>query len=175
MLWNIDIDYPECNNMLDHKLGDYLHSKHKCIRVHAADVLTVINNVRNVHRLHPFVQYIKDSIHRIDLSMVAKGVTVHDYPLRASSPRLNRYHLADGVFKFIFLRKTYCILLRIWLNCVPNGSLANICLNKDRERHTAHTIVSWPNPKQWIKVHTSDLMMIIRPSVHSHSHHKGNG
>ena len=28
------------------------------------------------------------------------------------------------------------------------------------ERHTAHTIVSWPNPKQWVMVHTSDLMMI---------------
>ena len=32
------------------------------------------------------------------------------------------------------------------------------------KRHTAHTIVSWPNPKQWIIVHTSDLMMIIRQS-----------
>ena len=34
------------------------------------------------------------------------------------------------------------------------------------ERHTAHTIVSWPNPKQWIIVHTSDLMMIIRQSIY---------
>ena len=33
---------------------------------------------------------------------------------------------------------------------------------KNIKRHTAHTIVSWPNPKQWIIVHTSDLMMIIR-------------
>ena len=33
---------------------------------------------------------------------------------------------------------------------------------KNIERHTAHTIVSWPSPKQWIIVHTSDLMMIIR-------------
>ena len=32
--------------------------------------------------------------------------------------------------------------------------------NKNIERHTAQTIVSWPNPKQWIIVHTSDLMMI---------------
>ena len=30
------------------------------------------------------------------------------------------------------------------------------------ERHTTDTIVSWPNPKQWVIVHTSDLMMIIR-------------
>ena len=28
---------------------------------------------------------------------------------------------------------------------------------KHIERHTAHTIVSWPNPKQWIIVHTSFL------------------
>ena len=34
------------------------------------------------------------------------------------------------------------------------------------ERHTAHTIVSWPNPKQWVIVHTSDLMMIIRQSIY---------
>ena len=33
---------------------------------------------------------------------------------------------------------------------------------KNIERHTADTIVSWPNPKQWVIVHTSDLMMIIR-------------
>ena len=33
---------------------------------------------------------------------------------------------------------------------------------KNIERHTAHTIVTWPTPKQWVIVHTSDLMMIIR-------------
>ena len=36
---------------------------------------------------------------------------------------------------------------------------------KNIERHTAHTVVSWPNPKQWVIVHTSDLMMIIRQSI----------
>ena len=25
-------------------------------------------------------------------------------------------------------------------------------------RHTAHSIVSWPNPKQWLMIHTSDWM-----------------
>ena len=35
---------------------------------------------------------------------------------------------------------------------------------KNIKRHTAHTIVSWPNTKQWMIVHTSDLMMIIRQS-----------
>ena len=37
---------------------------------------------------------------------------------------------------------------------------------KNIEKHTAHTIVSWPNPKQWVIVHTSDLMMIIRLSIY---------
>ena len=38
--------------------------------------------------------------------------------------------------------------------------------HKNIEWHTAHTIVSWPNPKQWVKVQTSDLMMIIRQSIY---------
>ena len=37
---------------------------------------------------------------------------------------------------------------------------------KNIERHTADTIVSWPNPKQWVIVYTSDLMMIIRQSIY---------
>ena len=40
-----------------------------------------------------------------------------------------------------------------------------ILSNKNIERHTADTIVSWPNPKQWVIVHTSDLMMMIRQSI----------
>ena len=38
--------------------------------------------------------------------------------------------------------------------------------HKNIERHIAYTIVSWPNPKQWVIVHTSDLMMIIRQSIY---------
>ena len=39
--------------------------------------------------------------------------------------------------------------------------------NKNIERQTAGTIVSWPNHKQWVKVHTSDLMMMmIRQSIY---------
>ena len=41
-----------------------------------------------------------------------------------------------------------------------------IVKKKNNERHTAHTIVSWPNPKQWVIIHTSDLMMIIRQSMY---------
>ena len=33
---------------------------------------------------------------------------------------------------------------------------------KNIVRHTAHAIVSWPNPKQWLMIHTSGLMMMIR-------------
>ena len=39
-------------------------------------------------------------------------------------------------------------------------------IQKHIERHTTYTIVSWPNPKQWVIVHTSDLMMIIRQSIY---------
>ena len=38
--------------------------------------------------------------------------------------------------------------------------------DKNIERHTADTIVSLPNHKQWVIVHTSDLMMIIRQSIY---------
>ena len=41
-----------------------------------------------------------------------------------------------------------------------------ICCHKNIERHTTHTIVSWPNPKQWVIVHTSALMMLIRQSMY---------
>ena len=37
---------------------------------------------------------------------------------------------------------------------------------KNIERHTADIIVSWLNPKQWVIVHTSDLMMITRQSIY---------
>ena len=37
---------------------------------------------------------------------------------------------------------------------------------KNIERHTAHSIVSWPYPKQRVIDHISDLMMIIRQSVY---------
>ena len=42
----------------------------------------------------------------------------------------------------------------------------NAPYHKNIERHTADTIVSCPNPKQWVIVHTSDLMMIIRQSIY---------
>ena len=38
--------------------------------------------------------------------------------------------------------------------------------NTNIEIHTVHTSVSWPNHKQWVIVHTSDLMMIIKQSIY---------
>ena len=38
-------------------------------------------------------------------------------------------------------------------------------LIKNIERHTAHASVSWPNPKQGVISHTSNLMLIIRQSI----------
>ena len=48
--------------------------------------------------------------------------------------------------------------------CYTVNARCSLC--KNIERHTAHTIVSWPNPKQWVMAHTYDLMMIIRPSIY---------
>ena len=42
----------------------------------------------------------------------------------------------------------------------------SVTKNKNIERHTVHTTVSWPNPKQWIIVHTNILMMIIRWNIY---------
>ena len=58
---------------------------------------------------------------------------------------------------------------------VPRSNLVISQIHKNIVRYTAHTIVSWPNPKQWLMIHTSGLMMIIRQSTHSHDHHRRNG
>ena len=50
----------------------------------------------------------------------------------------------------------------IWVMVMTIRALGH----KNIERHIMHTIVSWPNPKQWVIVHTSDLMMIIRQSMY---------
>ena len=47
--------------------------------------------------------------------------------------------------------------------CMYSG---RVSYDKNIERHTAHTIASWPNPKQWVIVHTSDLMMMIKQSIY---------
>ena len=65
-------------------------------------------------------------------------------------------------------------VLRIWINkkkymiLSQHKTALKWCkfVYKNIERHTADTIVSWPNPKKWVIVHTSDLMMIIRQSIY---------
>ena len=60
---------------------------------------------------------------------------------------------------------------------MTNDAAVSFWRNTDKNivRHTAHTIVSWPNPKQWLMIHTSGLMMMIRSSTHSHDHHRRIG
>ena len=91
--------------------------------------------------------------------------------------------LEDSLFKRPLTRHFDVFLMLSWTSWWINNPLLVIrnattlmwrhC--KNTERHTAHTIVSWPNPKQWVIVHTSDLMMIIRQSIYSLNHHKGDG
>ena len=47
----------------------------------------------------------------------------------------------------------------------PRSNPAISQIHKNMERYTVHTTDSWPNPKQWVKVHTSDLMMIRRVCI----------
>ena len=56
-----------------------------------------------------------------------------------------------------------------FINNKKNINMYIISIHKKMERYPAYTIVSWPNPKQWVIVHTSDLMMIIRQSIYTFS------
>ena len=78
-------------------------------------------------------------------------------------------------YTFIIVRITWIVSLScfyryfifrgifLWTMCQWNNQNDT---DKNTERHTAHTIVSWHNPKQWVIVHTSDLMMLIRQSIY---------
>ena len=70
-------------------------------------------------------------------------------------PYFNSWASAVEVWEWVSNLIAYFILGAITYSCYKNT-----------ERHTADTIVSWPNPKQWVIVHTSDLMMIIRQSIY---------
>ena len=58
------------------------------------------------------------------------------------------------------LLRTKIISMRQWQ--VQAAQWGIVPAHKNIVRHTAHTIVPWPNPKQWFMIHTSGLMMIIR-------------
>ena len=60
----------------------------------------------------------------------------------------------------------HCTSLLHWRHNERDSASTHQRLHKNIERHTAHTIVSWPYPKQWVIVHTSDFMMITRQSVY---------
>ena len=64
--------------------------------------------------------------------------------------------------------KYFCIIYWDLVECIHSKKQKqnNTIPYKNIERHTVRTIVSWPNPKQWVIVHTSDLMMIIRQSIY---------
>ena len=70
------------------------------------------------------------------------------------------YTLVTRLFKHLLTAKCNTLFRFMWNDCVAK------CINKNIEIHTAHTIVWWPNPKQWIIVHTSDLMVLIRQSAY---------
>ena len=70
-----------------------------------------------------------------------------------------------GLFTFLIVKWT---LLSACFN--RHGNDANLHFvgqaDKNIERHTADTSVSWPNPKQWVTVHKYDLMMTRRQSIY---------
>ena len=75
-------------------------------------------------------------------------------------------NVLDLLFSFkleIEKQNTYQLVLYLSLHVLLGpGWLWSDISHKNIVRHTAHTIVSWPNPKQWLMIHTSGLMMIIR-------------
>ena len=85
------------------------------------------------------------------------------------------YYQTESVSNKNNLRKVWTIIKQVINRKKSLKSYDRFMYNKNIVRHTAHTIVSWPNPKQWLMIHTSDLMMIIRQSTHSHDHHRRNG
>ena len=76
------------------------------------------------------------------------------------------------VYQFLNLRWRRLFKASSWQTMIALSRIACYCVhplkcfNKHKERHTAHTIVPWPNPKQWVIVHTSDSMMMIRQSIY---------
>ena len=60
----------------------------------------------------------------------------------------------------------YFLGYTVWLGYQLKAIELIKIIDKYIARHTAHTIVSWPDPKQWIIVNTSDLMRMIRQSIY---------
>ena len=68
-------------------------------------------------------------------------------------------------------RKQFVIALIEFVLMAPLGVSMRVYLmkdtmiNKNIERHSVHTIVSWPDHKQWHMGHTSGLMMVINTRI----------
>ena len=62
-----------------------------------------------------------------------------------------------GIVPWVYLIQPHLAMAAAVLTL---SSLPRFSSHKNIVRHTAHTIVSWPNPKQWLMIHTSGLMMI---------------
>ena len=68
-----------------------------------------------------------------------------------------RFSKKYSIYQSIYLvwnKGTHCVLYHIghYVLTVILSRIILIRKNKNTKRHTAHTIVSWPNPK-WVKVH----------------------
>ena len=85
---------------------------------------------------------------------------------------LESYMGGTGQFAWRFSVKTQTLALTIaswvkvwslWPILVLDNDINHVSSSdKNIERNTAHTIVLWPKPKQWVIIYTSDFMMIIK-------------
>ena len=72
-----------------------------------------------------------------------------------------------GIWNHNYVNEIQSIAFQLNINDFPVAvKLPYSSYPKNIEIHTVHTIHSWPNPKQWVIVHTFDLMMIKRQSIY---------
>ena len=136
----------------------YLYFQIQCGVVISKSVLYQIPTINTLQLAHKFeISGVSVCKYFDSETEVQNAISYHIGPtLYVYSQKMTKVLLANGASQNGAL-----INCGLWLNMVTY-----IWVNKNIERHTVHTIVSWPNPKQWIIVHTSDLMMIIRPSIY---------
>ena len=83
----------------------------------------------------------------------------------------------DDVIKWKQFPRYWPFVRGIWFHMnimsAISGDLTNKNNNKKIERHTAHTIVPWPNPKQWMMVGILLVIMFYTRRSISHEHEYG--
>ena len=74
-------------------------------------------------------------------------------------------------FNWSLFLKVQSTIFQLWFRYIGWRQVI-VWTNKEKKIviHRAHSIVSWPNPKQWVIVHTFDLMMIIRQSIYIYTY-----